>query len=77
MLSVAPPAKSLGTNLKVTIAAFLRSRQRESSPMMSAALYQQRPAPEDGDHFRGDSLKPYESLPPRETLRVDGGLIMQ
>jgi hypothetical protein len=29
--------------------AFLRARQRETSPMMWAALYQQRPAPEEGD----------------------------
>src|SRR5829696_8415584 len=30
-------------------AEFLRSRRRESSPMMWSALYQQRPAPEEGD----------------------------
>ena len=48
-------------------AAFLRARQRETSPMMWAALYQQRPAPEDGDYFKTDWLKPYDSLPPRET----------
>ena len=41
--------------------------------MMWAALYQQRPAPEDGDYFKADWLKPYEALPPRETLRVYGG----
>ena len=35
-------------------AAFLRARQRETSPMMWAALYQQRPAPEDGDYFKAD-----------------------
>jgi predicted phage terminase large subunit-like protein len=54
-------------------AAFLRARQRETSPMMWAALYQQRPAPEEGDYFKADWLKPYETLPPRETLRVYGG----
>jgi hypothetical protein len=31
--------------------AFLRARQRETSPMMWSALYQQRPAPEEGDYF--------------------------
>jgi hypothetical protein len=41
--------------------------------MMWAALYQQRPAPEEGDYFKADWLKPYEALPPRETLRVYGG----
>src|SRR5262245_62234858 len=54
-------------------AAFLKSRQRETSPMMWAALYQQRPAPEEGDYFKADWLKPYEALPPREILRVYGG----
>ena len=53
--------------------AFLRARQRETSPMMWAALYQQRPAPEDGDYFKADWIKPYEVLPSRETLRVCGG----
>jgi predicted phage terminase large subunit-like protein len=40
--------------------------------MMWAALYQQRPAPEEGDYFKADWLKPYEASPPRETLRVYG-----
>ena len=53
-------------------AAFLRARQRETSPMMWAALYQQRPAPEEGDYFKANWLKPYEKLPQRETLRVYG-----
>ena len=54
-------------------AAFLRARQRETSPMMWAALYQQRPAPEEGDYFKAAWLKPYDKLPLRETLRVYGG----
>jgi predicted phage terminase large subunit-like protein len=41
--------------------------------MMWSALYQQRPAPEEGDYFKADWLKPYETLPPKETLRVYGG----
>ena len=41
--------------------------------MMWAALYQQRPAPEDGDYFKAEWLKPCEALPPKETLRVYGG----
>ena len=54
-------------------AEFLRARQRETSPMMWAALYQQRPAPEEGDYFKAAWLKPYDKLPLRETLRVYGG----
>ena len=41
--------------------------------MMWAALYQQRPAPEEGDYFKAAWLKPYEVAPPKETLRVYGG----
>ena len=54
-------------------AAFLRARQRETSPMMWAALYQQRPAPEEGDYFKADWFKPYDAVPPKETLRIYGG----
>lgn len=38
-----------------------------------SALYQQRPAPEEGDYFKSDWLKPYDKLPDIKTLRVYGG----
>jgi hypothetical protein len=53
-------------------AAFLRSRQREASPMMWSALYQQRPAPEEGDYFKAAWLKPYVTPPPKDTLAIYG-----
>jgi predicted phage terminase large subunit-like protein len=53
-------------------AAFLRARQRESSPMMWAALYQQRPAPEEGDYFKAAWLRPYTTAPALDTLAVYG-----
>jgi predicted phage terminase large subunit-like protein len=53
-------------------AQFLRQRQTETSPMMWAALYQQRPAPEQGDYFRAEWLKPYVTAPARETLAIYG-----
>jgi predicted phage terminase large subunit-like protein len=37
-----------------------------------SALYQQRPAPEEGDYFQGDWLRTAEKLPPRDQLRVYG-----
>lgn len=37
-----------------------------------SALYQQSPAPDDGDYFQSDWLKPYEKLPDRKTMRVYG-----
>lgn len=47
---------------------------RKSTPARTwSALYQQRPAPEEGDYFKSEWLKPYEKTPPRETLRVYGG----
>jgi len=53
--------------------AFLRARQRETSPMMWSAIYQQRPAPEEGDYFKAAWLKPCDKLPTRETMRIYGG----
>ena len=38
-----------------------------------ASLYMQRPAPETGDYFRVEWLKPYEKIPPIDTLRCYGG----
>jgi predicted phage terminase large subunit-like protein len=54
-------------------ASYLRARQRESSAMMWSALYQQEPAPEDGDYFKSAWLKPYDEVPALETLRIYGG----
>ena len=55
--------------------AFLRARQRETSPMMWAALYQQRPAPEEGDYFKAAWLKPYVTarISATDTLAIYGG----
>ncbi|CAL8974459.1 hypothetical protein RHODGE_RHODGE_03316 [Rhodoplanes serenus] len=36
------------------------------------ALYQQRPAPEEGDYFRAEWLRPYTAVPALDTLRVYG-----
>jgi predicted phage terminase large subunit-like protein len=38
-----------------------------------SALYQQRPAPEEGDFFKAEWLRSYEVAPAIETLRVYGG----
>jgi predicted phage terminase large subunit-like protein len=40
--------------------------------MMWAALYQQRPAPEEGDYFKAAWLKSYVTAPATETLAVYG-----
>ena len=54
---------------------YLRARQKESSPMMWSALFQQRPAPESGDYFQEDWLKPINDknpLPHLSMLRIYG-----
>ena len=47
--------------------------RRNSQPRYWSALYQQRPAPEDGDYFKADWLRPYTVAPDLQTLRVYGG----
>jgi predicted phage terminase large subunit-like protein len=41
-------------------------------PRTWASLYQQRPAPEEGDYFKADWLKTCERIPDKSTLRVYG-----
>jgi predicted phage terminase large subunit-like protein len=53
-------------------AAFLKARQRETSPMMWSALYQQRPAPEEGDYFKAAWLKSYVAAPAKDSLAIYG-----
>lgn len=47
--------------------------QFERVPRTWSALYQQRPAPEEGDYFKADWFRPVEKLPDTKTLRVYGG----
>lgn len=46
--------------------------RRNTIPRFWSALYQQRPAPEDGDYFKADWLRPYIKAPDKRTLRVYG-----
>jgi predicted phage terminase large subunit-like protein len=47
--------------------------QFENKPRTWASLFQQRPAPEEGDLFRADWLRPYTTAPDRSTLQIYGG----
>ena len=47
--------------------------RKNTMPRHWSALYQQRPAPEDGDYFKSEWLRPYDKLPDRDTMRVYGG----
>ena len=55
-----------------SLAALERVR-KNTSPRDWSALYQQRPAPEDGDYFKSEWLKSYDKAPDRTTMRVYGG----
>ena len=57
---------------KYTYGQWLRGRQKEMSAMEWAALFQQRPAPEDGDYFKAEWIKTYDIGPAKETLRIYG-----
>ena len=51
-------------------ADLLRRELATQSPQNWASLYQQRPAPETGNFFDRDWLKPYVKAPPLETLHT-------
>lgn len=52
--------------------ADLERKKRAVDARNWSALYQQRPAPEDGDYFKAEWLKTYVNQPPLETLAVYG-----
>lgn len=54
------------------IEALTRIRHNTQARFWSA-LYQQRPAPEEGDYFKVDWLRPYVKAPDRSTLAIYGG----
>ncbi len=47
--------------------------RKNSQARFWSALYQQRPAPEEGDYFKAEWLRPYDRAPARETMRIYGG----
>src|SRR6185437_13355132 len=53
--------------------ANLERKRRAVGARDWSALYQQRPAPEDGDYFKKEWLKPYDIAPDLKLLRVYGG----
>lgn len=53
--------------------ANLERKRRAVGPRDWSALYQQRPAPEDGDYFKLEWLKPYDIAPDKSLMRIYGG----
>jgi len=52
---------------------FIRHEKNTQTARNWSALYQQRPAPEEGNQFKAEWLKPYLKHPPLEELAVYGG----
>lgn len=50
----------------------LRDLKASTPARTWSALYQQRPAPEEGDYFKSEWLKTYEKLPAKETMHFYG-----
>lgn len=50
----------------------LNRKRRAVDARNWSALYQQRPAPEEGDYFKAEWLKPYEKAPAPDTLKRYG-----
>jgi hypothetical protein len=47
-------------------------RKRALFQNQFSALYQQQPAPEEGDYFKAEWLKPCDKLPPKAQMRFYG-----
>jgi len=52
---------------------FLRGQQQDQPARNWSALFQQRPAPEEGNYFKAEWLKPYYDAPDKATMRLYGG----
>ena len=50
----------------------LREQKKSQLPSIWSALFQGRPAPEQGDYFKAEYFRPYTVLPPREQMHVYG-----
>ena len=51
----------------------LERKRKSILPRDWSALFQQAPAPDEGDYFKAEWLKPCVTLPSTETLRIYGG----
>jgi hypothetical protein len=51
---------------------FLRQQKANQLPRNWTALYQQKPAPDSGDFFKADWLRPCDDAPDRETMTIYG-----
>lgn len=66
------PGEYLWSDDAYGYAADIRDRQSRILSRTWSALYQQRPAPESGDYFKREWLRPVPTMPPRSSMRVYG-----
>jgi hypothetical protein len=67
------PGELLWTDGNYGYASFLHHEHETQTPRNWSALYQQSPAPEGGNFFKAEWLRPYDEAPARETLSIYGG----
>ncbi len=67
------PGQALWSDDEYGYGAQIEELRRTMPARTWSALYQQRPAPEEGDFFRSDWLRPYTTPPAAETMRIYGG----
>ena len=68
----AAPQRHRAALCRLVLNSFLRREKATQPPRNWSALYQQRPAPETGDYFQADWLKPYHQAPARRTMAIYG-----
>lgn len=66
------PGEFLWSDGEYGYGAQLKEIKRTTPPRTWSALYQQSPAPEDGDYFKAEWLRSYDKIPNRAEMRVYG-----
>jgi predicted phage terminase large subunit-like protein len=67
------PGELLWSDGDYGYSSFLLREKETQTPRNWSALYQQEPAPEGGNFFKAEWLRPYDTPPVRDTLSVYGG----
>ncbi len=67
------PGQPLWSDGSYGYGAQVEELRRNTPARTWSALYQQRPAPEEGDYFKSEWLRAYDKAPARETMRIYGG----
>jgi predicted phage terminase large subunit-like protein len=66
------PGEMLWADSDYGYAELLQEQKATQIPRNWSALYQQKPAPDTGDYFKAEWLKPYDRPPARDTMMIYG-----